>query len=213
MSLTAIERSRLGVLLIDVQPVFWEYAFGQDQQAREPVLVRLEHLLMLAGWLDLPLITSFEHPVAENGELPERLERVFPAHGERFTKRTYNCCLEPTIREAIKGLPVQQFAVAGCETDVCILQSVLGLLRMGYEVLLLEDCLFSSEPQPGPALQRMLQAGAIPCTLKSLAYELTESVDHTPWLATWIERDRDYARPFPEGFTPPEDWPAWQPNR
>lgn len=208
MSLFGVERSSVAVLLIDVQPAFWDYAFGQSEEVKEPVMIRLQHLLMLADWMELPILATFEHPVAENGQLPEQLERVFPAGGQRFTKRTYNCCLEPTIREAIKRLPVKQFAVAGAETDVCILQSVLGLLRMGYQVFLLEDCLFTSESHPGAALRRMAQAGAIPCTLKSLAYELSESVDHTPWLPTWIERDRDYAKPFPKDFGPLEEFPA-----
>lgn len=212
MSLVGTERSDVGVLLIDVQPLFWDLAFDGDEAAQEPVMARLVHLLMLAEWMELPLIATFEHPVEQNGQLPERLEEVFPAHGQRFTKRTYNCCLEPTIREAIKRLPVQQFAVAGAETDVCILQSVMGLLGMGYQVFLLEDCLFTSEPHRGPALRRMYQAGAIPCTFKSFAYELAESVDHTPWLETWLERDTEYAKPFPEAFDPPEDFPGWRPK-
>lgn len=208
MQVAGIERSGIGVLLIDVQPLFWDLAFPSEDDlagsARESLLVRMEHLLILADWMGLPSIATFEHPVEENGQLPERLDEVFPARGQRFSKRTYNCCLEPTIREAIERLPVQQFAVAGAETDVCILQSVLGLLRMGRSVFLLEDCLFTSEPHPGPALRRMYQAGAIPCTFKSFAYELAESVDHTPWLETWLERDREYAKPFPEAFGPLE---------
>ena len=48
----------------------------------------------------------------------------------------------------------RQIAVAGAETDVCILQSTLGLLEAGYEVFLLEDCLSTTEASPGPALRR-----------------------------------------------------------
>ena len=33
---------------------------------------------------------------------------------------------------------------AGAEIDVYVMQSVLGLLDMGYEVFLLEDCIFTS---------------------------------------------------------------------
>ena len=176
-------------------------------------MVRLEHLLMLADWLDLPLIATLEKPVAKNGELPGRLEAVFPATGKRFTKRTYNLTLEPIISQALEALPVRQFAVAGAETDVCVLLSVLGLLRLGYQVFLLEDCLFSSEPHPGPALRRMVQAGAIATTLKSLAYELVVSTDCTPWYPEgWTESEWDNAKPFPEAFVPPEQWPAWTPG-
>ena len=155
---------------------------------------------MLADWMDLPTVTTFEHPVVENGELPNRLEELFPTSGQRFTKRTYDCTLEMTINQAVKRLPVSQIAVVGAETDVCVMQSVLGLLRMEYQVFLLEDCLFTTEPNPSPALKRMYNSGVVPCTLRSFTYELLQSVDHTPWSETWIDRDRDYAKQLPERF-------------
>ncbi len=209
-----VESSLLGILLIDAQPGFWEYAFPGDETGREPVMVRIEHLLMLADWLELPVAATFEDPVAKHGELPERLEAVFPASGQRFTKKTYNLTLEWTISQALKRLPVTQFAVAGAETDVCVMQSVLGLLRMGYQVFLLEDCLFTTEPHPGPALRRMTAAGALPTTLKSLAYEMVVSTERTPWYPEgWIDVETTYAKPFPRQFVVPEAWPAWEPRR
>ena len=208
------DSSQLGVLLIDAQPGFWDYAFPGDGAGREPVMVRIEHLLMLAGWRELPVVATFEEPVARHGELPGRLEAVFPASGQRFTKRTYNLTLERTISRALKRLPVRQWVVAGAETDVCVMQSVLGLLRLGYQVFLLEDCLFTTEPHPGPALRRMELAGAVPTTLKSLAYELVVSTDRTPWYPEdWVDLGRTYARPFPEEFVVPEAWPPWEPRR
>ena len=86
MSVSIVEASRAGVVLIDAQPSFWDSMHG----AKEPILMRVERLLVLADWLDLPLIATFEHPVETKGWLPERLEKVFPPHGKRFVKRTYN---------------------------------------------------------------------------------------------------------------------------
>jgi nicotinamidase-related amidase len=211
MPITIPDPSDLAVLLIDVQPFFLDVAFPDDGGGREALLVRLEHLLLLAGWFDLPVLGTAEHPVDRNGGLAPRLARVFPAAGQQFTKHTYDCCREPAVRAALEALPARQIAVAGAETDVCVLQSVLGLLRMGRQVFLLEDCLFTTEPYPGPALRRMIAAGAIPTTFKSLAYELTVSVDHTPWLDTWIDRDRPDVRPFPTSFDYPESFPPWKP--
>jgi nicotinamidase-related amidase len=213
MKFPRIDPSTLGILLIDVQPVFLDYAFANKNQERDSLLVRLEHLLLLAGWMDLPLVATFEIPVSENGELPERLEDVFPADGRRFEKNFFGCMTETAIADAVKALNVKQIAVAGAETDVCVLQSVLGLLEMGYEVFLLEDCLFTSEPQPGPALRRMIQAGAIPCTLKTMAYELVRCVKDVPWYPeAWEMKDHPEAKPFPENFSPPEEWGQWKPK-
>ena len=101
----------------------------------------------------------------------------------------------------------RQLLVAGGETDVCVLQSVLSLLERGYQVFLLEDCLFSSEPHTAPAVARMRAAGAVPCTLKTAYYELMRSVAVLddpaaagPGWAALLER-------LPE----PEALPEWQP--
>lgn len=206
------QRAETGVLLIDVQPAFWEYAYGSDDERMQPTMVRLEHLLMLSGWLELPTIATFEHPVEEKGELPPRLEAVFPDAGRRCTKRTYDLTGEEELLSALQGLGVSQWAVAGAETDVCVLQSVLGLLKLGCSVYLLEDCLFTTEAHPGPALRRMYLAGAIPTTFKSWAYEMTKSVDHTPWLDTWVDRGKEGVVALPEGFGVIEEFPEWKPK-
>jgi len=208
-----IKLTNIGFLLIDVQPAFLDWAFPDQNEEYESLLIRYEHLLMLADFMDLPLIATIEKPISENGELPERLEAVFPSQGQRFIKNYFGCMAEPDIVDSIKELSVNQIAVAGAETDVCILQSVLGLLQEGYQVFLLEDCLFTSESQPAPALRRMYQAGAIPCTLKTMAYELVRCVDEIPWYPeAWEMKVRSGEKPLPKKFISPEEWPDWKPK-
>lgn len=205
----SIDPFRIGILVIDVQPTFLAVAFPDDGPAYESLITRLEHLLMVADWMDLPTIATFEIPTTANGELPDRLERVFPATGQRFEKDYFGSMGQPAVREAVDRLGVKQLAVSGAETDVCVLQTALGLLEAGYEVFLLEDCLFTTEPNPGPALRRMYAAGAVPCTLKTMAYELTGCVTDTPWYPeSWVPHPD--ARRFPDGFTVPEEWPPWE---
>ncbi len=159
-----VNPSSAALILIDAQPFFMDLMHGPH----EPVLVRQEHLLLLADQFGIPCIATFEHPVARNGWLPERLERVFPTDGQRFVKHTFNLCHEPVICQAIQDLGVEQLIVAGAETDVCVLQSALGLIEKGYHVFVVEDCVFTHEPNDGPALRRMEHAGAIPLTYKML---------------------------------------------
>ena len=186
-----INSGSAALILIDAQPFFVDLMYGPQ----EPVLARQEHLLLLADQFDIPCIATFEHPVEHNGWLPERLERVFPADGQRFIKHTFNLCHEPEIRQAVRDLGVEQIIVAGAETDVCVLQSVLGLIEMGYQVFLVEDCLFTAEPNDRPALRRMEHAGAIPLTYKTLHYELKVSVDVEPLHHAW-NRHHGGERPF-----------------
>jgi len=51
---------------------------------------------------------------------------------------------EKKIADYIARLKNKQVIVAGCETDVCVLQSCLGLLALGYDVFVVEELVFSS---------------------------------------------------------------------
>jgi len=199
----SVSVSDAALLVIDVQ----EYFVPLMASPIEPVMVRLEYLLALASAYDLPTIATFEHPVASKGWFPERLNPLFPSTGQKHIKRTFDCCSEPEILEKIHALGRKQIIVAGAETDVCVLQSVLGLLREGFTVFLLEDCLFSGEPHVAPAMQRMEAAGAIPLTVKTLFYELRRSVGIGSPLSDMLARFP--GRPFSE----PEDLPKWLPLR
>ena len=198
-----VDPEKIGVLLVDAQPAFLDSMHGPQG----PVVIRLERLLMLSDLLKLPLVATFEHPVETKGSLPERLEKAFPVHGQRFVKKTFNACSDPLVSQAIRRMSVNQLALAGGETDVCIMQTALGLLGMGFEVFLLEDSIFSSEPHPRPALDRMYRAGVVPCTFKILFYELLRTVDREAWPREAAIRRSS----LPAEFFEVEKLPPWEP--
>ncbi len=186
------------VLLIDAQTSFVEGMHGEP----EPQLLRLERLLKFAQLLELPVLATLEQPVAQKGGLPGRLQAALPESALSLEKAAFNCMAQDAIRAAIEGLGRRHIAVAGSETDVCVLFSVLALREAGYGVFLLQDCLFSSEPRPDEALERMRATGAIPTTLKTFCYELTGTVQ-----VAWPERWRQRLAERPDLFPPPEDLP------
>lgn len=201
MAIARVRADDLAVLVIDVQPRFLAGMAGEA----EPVLARLEFLLALATAYDLPCLATFEEPTDRKGWLPARLEPFWPAHGRKLSKRTFDCCREGEgVPAALAALGRRQVAVAGSETDVCVLQSVLGLLALGQEVFLLEDALFSSEANVGPALRRMERAGAVPTTVKTLCYELRGSVAAPKLPDRLAERGLDLSLPEPEAL------PRWR---
>lgn len=202
---TTIDTTSAALVLIDVQPLFLDGMHG----TRAPLVTRLQHLLALAQQVSLPCLATFEEPVDVKGWLPDTLEPLFPASGQRYRKQFYNCCGEPEIREALQQLAVRQLIVAGAETDVCVLQSVLGMLEMGFQVFLLEDCLFTTEPHPRPALRRMEAAGAISLTLKTLYYEIKQSTAVPKYHIEWNEQFADTGIRFMSC----EDLPVWEPQR
>lgn len=196
MTVPRIDPDCAAIILIDVQPWFLDRMYGDSTG----LVNRLEQLLLVAEWFHLPVLATLEEPTERKGTLPDALDRVFPQTGLRMTKTHYDLCEEPPIRDAITTLKRDQYIVAGGETDVCVLLSVLGLLREDRQVFLLEDCLFSSATNIEPAVHRMRDAGAIPLTYKTLFYELCRDDEPQTW-----EQERAHAEE--RGWVSPEELP------
>jgi len=161
-------------LLIDVQNFFLSQV---DKRLRSKIITNTKNFVRLLGHFEIPIIVTLERPLGQNGSLPREVAKYLSAFSKSFEKDFFDLCKEKKIRSHLSRLKKKQVIVAGCETDVCILQSCLGLLSLGYEVYVVEELLFSSSVNVHAAMTRMQAEGAIFLTYKSLYYELVESVE------------------------------------
>lgn len=89
-----------------------------------------------------------------------------------------NAFADEAFASAVAATGRRRLAIAGVSTEGCVLQTVLGALRLGYEVNVIVDASGSlTRETHDTAVQRMAQAGAVPTTWYSLAGEL--EYDHT----------------------------------
>ena len=109
--------------------------------------------------------------------MPKEIAKHLREDAKIFEKDFFDLTKEKKIADYIARLKNKQVIVAGCETDVCVLQSCLGLLALGYDVFVVEELVFSSSRNVDAAIARMKAAGAVFVTYKSLYYELVEAVD------------------------------------
>ena len=109
--------------------------------------------------------------------MSKEIDKYLRGAAKIFEKDFFDLTKEKKIADHIARLNKKQVIVAGCETDVCVLQSCLGLLGLGYEVYVVEELVFSSSRNVGVAIARMKAEGAVFLTYKSLYYELIESVE------------------------------------
>jgi nicotinamidase-related amidase len=160
-------------LIIDLQRFFLSQV---AKGLRSMIKTNTKNYVRLLGHFRIPIIATLERPVSQKGSLPMEVKKYLAHPAEIFEKDFFDLCKENQIRDYLQSLKKNQVIVAGCETDVCVLQSCLGLLSLGYEVYLVEELLFSSSPNAHAAIARMEAEGAIFLTYKSLYYELLESV-------------------------------------
>lgn len=180
----------LGVI-IDVQEFFIDQA---DKRLRPKIKTNTRNLARLLGYFRVPIVVTLEKPVDQKGALPKEIGKHLNDLAVTFEKNFFDLTKEKTIKDYLRQLKRKQAVVAGCETDVCVLQSCLGLLGLGYEVFVVEDLLFSSASDVCAAIARMKAEGAIFLTYKSLYYELVAAVEG----GRHSEKIFDELGPFPD---------------
>ncbi len=95
-------------------------------------------------------------------------------------KLAFSCCDEPKFDMELASLGKKFVIIAGIETHVCVLQTVVDLIERGYTPVVVQNCVssrFLSDKLV--ALDRMRQEGAIISTYESILFELTR-VSKTP---------------------------------
>ena len=160
--------------IIDVQELFISQT---DKRLWSKIKKNINNFARLLGHFRIPIVFTLERPVDQKGGLPEEVSKNVVRAAKILEKDFFDLTREQEIAHYIARLKKKQVLVAGCETDVCILQSCLGLLGLGYEVYVVEDLLFSSSRKVDSAIARMKAEGAVFLTYKSLYYELIEAVE------------------------------------
>lgn len=185
--------SRCCGVIIDVQDFFLSQA---GEGVRCKIITNTGSFARLLAYFRIPIVVTLERPVDQKGSCPREMMKYL-GDAEPFEKDFFDLTKEQQIRDHLEHLKKTQILVAGCETDVCVLQSCLGLLSLDYEVYLVEELLFSSSPNVGSAVGRMQSAGAVLVSYKTLYYELLGSV-----------RGNGFSEEMEQQFGPlPEDLP------
>ena len=164
-------------VVIDVQDFFLSQL---EARLRSNIVMNTANLIRLLGYFKIPMVATLERPIDTKGQLPELLGECFgdlpPGLGTSFEKDFFDLTKESKIKSHLAKLKKKQAIVAGCETDVCMLQSCLGLLDLGYEVYAVEELLFSSARNVEAAKARMQAEGVAFLSFKTLYFELLEAV-------------------------------------
>ena len=177
-----IDVNRCCGLILDVQESFLAKL---DTYRRTKILGGIKDFAQLLGSFKIPIVVTLERPVEKNGPLPQEIAEELQDGSATFEKSFFDLSREQPIADHIAGLTKPQVIIAGCETDVCVLQSCLGLLSLDYEVYMIEDLLFTDSSDVTAAVTRMKADGATFVSYKSLFYELACTVE----IETTLERD------------------------
>jgi nicotinamidase-related amidase len=118
------------------------------------------------------LVVTNGMPNKPSGPLYPELQAVLGDHPVVERPGATNAFADENFALAVKATGRKKLVIAGVSTEGCVLQSVLGALRDGYEVYVVVDaCASLTVETHAVAIQRMVAAGATPVTWYSLAGE------------------------------------------
>ncbi|MHC5541848.1 isochorismatase family protein, partial [Singulisphaera rosea] len=125
---------RGALLVIDVQ----EKLIGR-MKFRDLMVANAVRLVKGAGILGLPAWATEQYPQGLGPTVPE-LSALIP---QRPSKTTFHCCAVPQLLEQLYGQRIRHVTLAGVEAHVCVAQTALELLTLGFRVQVPADAVAS----------------------------------------------------------------------
>ena len=160
-----LERTALNaaLLVIDLQE-----KLVKVMPESEKVVDNTIRLIQAAHILEVAVMATEQYPRGL-GPTVENIAALIPHRSE---KMTFSSCKHAEILEQLHGRGIKHVTLAGIETHVCVAQTALDLLRMGFDVTVPADAVTSrSRIDWEFGIRRMEQAGAVLTTTEAVIFE------------------------------------------
>ncbi|MDG2385556.1 MAG: isochorismatase family protein [Pirellulaceae bacterium] len=156
---------------------------------RIPLVWNIKRLLEGAGVLDVKRIATEQYPEklgATHAELQPFIQPV-------SDKITFSCVGDVNFYDQLKKHSTTKVLVAGIESHVCVLQTVLDLIAVGYDVYVPVDAIASRfEVDYQTALKRMESSGATLVTTEMALFEWCQAAgsDRFKQISRLVQREK-----------------------
>ena len=164
-----IDRETSTLLIIDFQAQLMPAIEGGAA-----AVANARRLLEAASMFGVPILVTEQNSGGLGPTLPELAAR---AEGRIAQKMTFDACRTAGFVDRLAERP--GIVVAGCETHVCVLQTVLGLIDAGRRVYLVRDAVGSRRAESKEtAIRRMERHGAEIVTTEMVVFEWLGTAEH-----------------------------------
>lgn len=157
----ALDRDTSTLLLIDFQSRLMPAIAEGDA-----VVANARRLIDAAELLGVPVLFTEQNAHGLGPTIPELRSEA----GGLFHKMTFDACRMPGFLDTLPA--GRDLVVAGCETHVCVLQTVLGLIAAERRVHLVRDAVGSRRAESKEtAIRRLERNGAEIVTAEMVLFE------------------------------------------
>src|SRR5215831_7907647 len=164
-----LDRDDSVLVVVDAQPGFLP-------AEAKPAVERMAWLVAVAPRLGVPVKVTEEEP-ERNGVTDARVANRLPDDTPMFRKPTFGLAAAPEILAAVRATERGTVVIVGCETDVCVAQSAIGLREAGFGCVVVEDATFSPGEMQVLGLARVASEGVTRNHAKGVTYEWLRTVE------------------------------------
>lgn len=151
----------------------------------EPICLQTIKLIGIARELQIPIIATEQYPKGLGRTVPAIHKLLKP---EEVLEKTHFSAVQSGALLNYPHNKKEQWIVCGTETHVCVLQTVLDLLKIGHHVAVVEEATGSrTQANKNLAIERMRQHGAEIVSTEMVAFEWLNKAD-TPRFRTILDK-------------------------
>jgi len=154
------------LLVIDVQG-----NLAQAMHEKDALFENLGKIIRGSQILELPIIVTEQIPRKLGPTISEIAALLTPF--EPIPKASFSCCGEQHFTGTLQATGRSQILITGIEAHVCVYQTAVDLLSLGYEVHLVADCVSSRTVEnKSIGIERMQHEGAKLTSAETVLFEL-----------------------------------------
>jgi nicotinamidase-related amidase len=159
------------IALIDYQPAMYQGVQSHDRLA---VFNNVQVLAKAAKLFNIPVVLSTVAANSFSGPFMPEVTELFADH-QIIDRTSMNSWLDPAFRNAVAATGRRKFVIGGLWTEACVMFPTLDMLREGFEIYIPADACGDISPEAhNRAMDRAVQAGAVPITSLQYVFELQQ---------------------------------------
>ncbi len=168
MKISLLNKEGTGLVLVDAQEKLMKV-----MRDPERVIDRMHKLLHLARVYDLPVILTEQYPKWLGPTLPN-VQDLLPEY-DPIEKLDFDCCRVDLFNTRLEAAALKNIILMGVETHICIFQTCVSLLKMGYTVHIPHHAVDSrTEDNWQVGLSLMEAAGAVITSAETIIFQVME---------------------------------------
>lgn len=161
-----LEIQNTTLIIVDIQERLAHFVHGNDL-----LIKNLQKLIKGVQVFKIPILWIEQNPEGLGPTIPEIAD--ISSDFRPIRKMSFSCCRNDGFMQTLTDLHRRQVIIAGIEAHICVCQTAVDLVNIGYEVQVVADAISSRNIENKEiGLQKMRDSGVGLTSVETSLFEL-----------------------------------------